>query len=56
MVKKELSQIKKSNLEALRPLPTDGIDPYKIKNILGKKLSKDIKAGDHLTEEHIAND
>ncbi len=48
--------IKKSDLEALRPLPTDGIDPYKIGVVFGRTLSKDIKVGEHLTEGHLADD
>ncbi len=48
--------IQKSDVDALRPIPKDGIDPYKIEGIIGKTLSKDIKAGDHLTKRHIADD
>ncbi len=34
------------NLEALRPCPTDALPPYQMKNIVGKKLSKAVIAGD----------
>ena len=48
--------IKKTDIEALRPLPEDGFDPYEVQTIIGKKISKSIKAGKHLSEEYIADD
>ena len=42
------TEIQLKHLEVLRPCPSDGLPPYEIKNILGKKLRKDKCAGDHL--------
>lgn len=42
------SKIKLKDLEVLRPCPSDGLPPYEIKNIIGKKLLKDKSKGDHL--------
>ena len=32
----------------LRPISKNGLDPYKIKKILGMKLKKDIKKGEEI--------
>ncbi|MBK7354699.1 MAG: N-acetylneuraminate synthase family protein [Propionivibrio sp.] len=37
-----------SHLTVLRPCPTDGIPPYRVGELLGKRIRRDIKAGDHL--------
>ena len=37
------------DLVALRPCPNNGIPPYEIKKIIGKKLNKKIRKGEHLT-------
>lgn len=42
-----------SDLESLRPIPADGIPPYDMKKILGRKLKKPIKTGEHITWKHI---
>ena len=42
------SIIQQKHLELLRPCPTDGLPPYEIKNVIGKKLNNDKSAGDHL--------
>lgn len=42
------SEIELKHLEVLRPCPSDGLPPYEVKNVLGKKLCKDKSAGDHL--------
>jgi len=42
-----------NDLEALRPIPADGIDPYKIKTLIGRTLIKDIIQGEHITEKHL---
>ncbi len=42
------SKIQFKDLEVLRPCPSDGLPPYEIKNIIGKKLLKDKSKGDHL--------
>lgn len=38
----------RDDLEVLRPCPADAIPPYKIDQVVGKTLHKDMKAGDHL--------
>ena len=42
------SEIELKHLEVLRPCPSDGLPPYEVKNVIGKKLCKDKSAGDHL--------
>lgn len=37
-----------SDIEVLRPCPEDGIPPYMIDKVLGKRLTKDLEAGAHL--------
>ncbi len=41
--------ITKTDLEVLRPCPVDGLPPYRISDVLGKKLRRDAKKGEHLT-------
>jgi N-acetylneuraminate synthase len=41
-------RIMPSDLIMLRPCPEDGIPPYKVDEIIGKILSRDIEAGKHL--------
>lgn len=53
---KKGSIIKDSDLVSLRPIPSDGIPPYKKNDILGLKLIKDIKQDDYLTFKHFEND
>jgi N-acetylneuraminate synthase len=36
-------------LEVLRPCPTDGIEPYRMGELVGRKLRRDLAAGEHLT-------
>ena len=43
----------KSDLIALRPCPSDGIPPYEIVKVLGKKLRKKMLKGDHLSWKKI---
>ena len=38
---------------SLRPIPSDGIPPYKKNDIVGLKLIKDIKQDDYLTFKHL---
>ncbi len=45
--------IKRDDLIVLRPCPKDGIPPYEMDNVVGSKLKKNIKKGDHLTKEHL---
>ena len=46
--------IEQNMFEALRPIPTDGIAPYLIKQIVGKKLTKALNKGEHLTLTHLS--
>ena len=42
-----------NHLEALRPIPADGIQPYRINELIGKTLSVPLKKGEHITLNHI---
>ena len=42
------SKLKKTDLIALRPAPKDSIEPYRIKQILGKKINKNLTKGIHI--------
>jgi N-acetylneuraminate synthase len=35
-------------LDVLRPAPLDGVFPYDIERVLGKRLTTDLAAGEHL--------
>lgn len=48
--------IKKEDLIPLRPINSDGIHPYEIDLLIGRKVNKDIKADTYLTWEDIEND
>ena len=37
----------------LRPIPEDGMDPYRIVDLIGKSLTKQLKKGEHITKEHL---
>lgn len=41
------------HLEALRPIPEDGIEPYRLREVVGKKLNKAVKSGEHITFNHL---
>jgi N-acetylneuraminate synthase len=45
--------LEKADLDALRPIPQDGLQPYKIDNVIGKVLIKDLSKGNHITLNHI---
>jgi sialic acid synthase SpsE len=45
--------LKKADLEALRPIPSDGLQPYKIEKLIGKELTKDLSKGSHITLNHF---
>ena len=45
--------IQKADLEALRPIPEDGLPPYKIDELVGKALTKSLVYGEHITMNHI---
>ena len=41
-------------IEALRPAPRDGIFPYDLERVVGKRLTCDVPAGEHLRWTHLA--
>jgi sialic acid synthase SpsE len=43
-----------SDMEALRPCPTDGIEPFRQAEIVGRRLSGPLKAGEHLRWEVLS--
>ncbi len=45
--------IEKADLEPLRPIPADGLPPYKITELIGKTLTKPLVAGEHITMSHV---
>lgn len=46
-------KLKASDLEPLRPAPTDSFPPYEAGKLVGKALSQAIKAGEHFTAKHF---
>ncbi len=42
-----------TDLEALRPIPADGLPPYRKSEIVGRKLNKDLTQGNHITLNDI---
>lgn len=42
-----------ADLEFLRPIPEGGLDPYRANEVIGKKLTGDLKAGQHITLAHL---
>jgi len=42
------SIIKAEDLTVLRPCPTDGLPPYYLKDVIGKRIRHDIQSGDYL--------
>ena len=45
--------LSKEDFVVLRPIPEDGLAPYKMNQLFGKSLTKDLSLGDHLTLDHI---
>tara|TARA_Y100000816_G_C26108174_1_gene589830 strand:+ start:7667 stop:8737 length:1071 start_codon:yes stop_codon:yes gene_type:complete len=43
------TEIKENHLEVLRPSPLDSINPYEKKDILGKKINKNMVKGQHIS-------
>lgn len=41
------------DLEALRPIPIDGLPPYRFSEVVGKKITVSLKKGEHITFKHI---
>ena len=50
---KKDQKLKKKDLVMLRPISQNGLDPYKINNILGMKLKKNIKKGEEITKKGL---
>lgn len=46
-------RLQKEDLEALRPIPADGIQPFRIDEFVGKTLVKPLEKGEHITEKHF---
>ena len=42
------------DLEALRPIPKDGIPPYELRIVTGKALKNGLKKGEHLTYSQLS--
>lgn len=42
------------HFESLRPIPEDGIPPYELEMIIGRKITKKIEKGQHITYSHLA--
>lgn len=40
--------ITQNMIEMLRPCPADGLPPYRLKEVLGRKVTRSFKAGEHL--------
>ncbi len=45
--------ITKDDLEVLRPCPVDGLPPYRLHEVLDKKLRRDAKKGEHLKISNV---
>ena len=45
--------IKKTDIVALRPIPTDGIPPFKMNEIIGLELKKDLEVDDYFIWKHF---
>jgi N-acetylneuraminate synthase len=41
------------DLEALRPIPQGGLEPFRLGELLGKKLTRPLAKGAHITLEHV---
>lgn len=50
---KKDQKLTKKDLVMLRPISQNGLDPYKINNILGMKLKKNIKKGEEITKKGL---
>lgn len=48
--------IKIGDLEPLRPIPDDGIPPYMLTSIIGKRMEIPLNIGEHITLKHFKND
>jgi len=43
----------RNDLVSLRPCPADGIEPYKIEDVIGSVLNRDIEFGEQIKFSHI---
>jgi len=46
-------RLTREDLEALRPIPDGGIEPYRLDELVGKTLRKPLTQGAHITWEHV---
>jgi len=46
-------RLEASDLEALRPIPADGIEPYRLGELVGKTLKRALEKGAHITRDHV---
>jgi N-acetylneuraminate synthase len=44
----EGATLTRDSLTVLRPCPAEALAPYEISNVLGKRLRRPMKSGDHL--------
>lgn len=51
---KEGDILQREDLEALRPIPANGIQPFRVAEIVGKALIKPLKKGEHISEKHFS--
>jgi sialic acid synthase SpsE len=49
------SLLRAEMLEALRPAPADAVMPYDLSTVLGKRLTRDLPAGEHLSWAVLAD-
>jgi len=49
------SVLERNMLDVLRPAPEDGIFPYDLPKVLGRRLAESISVGDQLTWEMLAD-
>lgn len=47
--------LEEKHLEALRPIPENGLAPYRLNELLGKELVRPLEKGEHITLNHIKN-
>jgi len=43
----------KDDLTMLRPCPAEGIAPYEVRKLLGRRLARSLRSGEHLTWEDV---
>ncbi len=50
---KKNKKIKKQDLIMLRPISKNGLDPFQIKNVIGKKIKRDLKKGEEIEKKDL---